>query len=455
MKRLQTPLALSFLIGLLGCGEGPNESAARPKAADAATIEPSKQAVAADIEAPADVSEKSESTTEPSQSAVPSQSTATKENEVPAEVAKNKDSEPEFTPQTEPKPESDPILEGVSGGMRDRFSSMQEAYTKAPEDVTAVISYLGALANLGMFHARQGEKEAASLAFRKAEEVLEKATQAELEVEAGLKAFIYYNCACVTSLEGNAEAALALLEKAMESEFSDLNQLQKDEDLVAVRELPGFAEKFAGWEAEAKERAIEHARADLAKAESFPFTFELTDVKGAPIKLADFQGKVCIVDIWGTWCPPCREEIPSFIKLQEAFGSKGFQMVGLNQENAPTPEEEAEKVVNYMEANAINYPCALITEDVMGQVPEFEGFPTTLFIDRQGKVRLKAVGLHEYAYLDAVVSELLAEGTTPAPAEGAAVTPAPADGAAAPVEGAAPESEPATPPVGEAAQENP
>jgi len=221
-------------------------------------------------------------------------------------------------------------------------------------------------------------------------------------------------------VNGHTEEALQLIEKAIQNGFSDLNQVREDEDLAAVRDLPGFNEKFTEWEAAAKLRHIEHARAELATAESFPFNFELTDVKGAPIKLADFQGKVCIVDIWGTWCPPCRAEIPSFIKLQETYGSQGFQMVGLNQERAPTPEAEAEKVVNYMENNGMNYPCALITEEVMDQVPDFGGFPTTLFIDRSGKVRLKAVGLHDYAFLEAVVTELLAEDAANAPATEAA-----------------------------------
>jgi len=78
----------------------------------------------------------------------------------------------------------------------------------------------------------------------------------------------------------------------------------------------------------------------------------------------------------------------------------------------------------------------------MGQIPEFQGFPTTLFIDKTGKVRLKAVGLHEYSYLESVVSVLLAEETpAAAPAE-----PAPAPAAEAPAEpAAAPAEAPAAP----------
>ena len=58
----------------------------------------------------------------------------------------------------------------------------------------------------------------------------------------------------------------------------------------------------------------------LAEATTFPFEFSTVDVAGNPINLSELVGKVVIVDIWGTWCPPCRAEIPSFIRLQESYG---------------------------------------------------------------------------------------------------------------------------------------
>jgi thiol-disulfide isomerase/thioredoxin len=244
---------------------------------------------------------------------------------------------------------------------------------------------------------------------------------------------------------------MALLEKAIAAGYSDMQQMKDDSDLEAVRALPGFSEKLAAWEAKASEAAMATAKAELAAGESFPFTFALTDVSGAPISLESLKGKVCIVDVWGTWCPPCRAEIPSFIKLQEKFGAQGFQMVGLNEEQSSTPEGKTKLVTDYIAGNGINYPCALITEEVMGQIPEFQGFPTTLFIDKTGKVRLKAVGLHEYAYLESVVSVLLAEETpaAAAPAEPAPAEPAPTEPAPAPAaeEPAAPTPAPADAPA--------
>lgn len=157
----------------------------------------------------------------------------------------------------------------------------------------------------------------------------------------------------------------------------------------------------------------EHLRQSIQRAmagtKPFPFDFDLTDTTGKPLKLADFQGKVCIVDLWGTWCPPCRAEIPSFIKLQNELGSKGFQMIGLNSERAATPQGRLDLVNNFIKSQGVNYPCALVDNATLDQVPDLEGFPTTLFLDRTGKVRLRFVGLHPYEELRAAVDALLAE----------------------------------------------
>ena len=115
-----------------------------------------------------------------------------------------------------------------------------------------------------------------------------------------------------------------------------------------------------------------------------------------------------IVDVWGTWCPPCREEIPSFIALYKRFHDKGLEIVGLNYERVE-PKDVKKTIQSYLEANKVPYPCLIGDEPTQEQIPDFQGFPTTLFLDRAGKVRLKVVGLHSPAYLEAIVATLLEE----------------------------------------------
>jgi thiol-disulfide isomerase/thioredoxin len=147
----------------------------------------------------------------------------------------------------------------------------------------------------------------------------------------------------------------------------------------------------------------------MAASETFPFSLSGTSIQGDTVELDALKGKVLIVDVWGTWCPPCRAEIPFFVQLQEKFGTEGFQMIGINYERQGSDEKNREAVVKFIEEFGINYPCIMGDDATREQIPNLTGFPTTLFIDAEGTVRLKAVGLHEYEYLEAVVQELLSQ----------------------------------------------
>jgi len=78
----------------------------------------------------------------------------------------------------------------------------------------------------------------------------------------------------------------------------------------------------------------------------------LKDVHGSPFKLADFFGKVAVVNFWATWCGPCRREIPELVKLHKEFQPRGVEIVGLSTEN---PEASVEKVRKFMQDFQIDY----------------------------------------------------------------------------------------------------
>jgi thiol-disulfide isomerase/thioredoxin len=202
---------------------------------------------------------------------------------------------------------------------------------------------------------------------------------------------------------GETEKALALVTQALKLGFADFGKLESDEDLAAIREQPEFASLVDEYKAQAMQRAQEHARELLAENEPFDFDFTLPGLDDKPIKLADYQGQVVIVDIWGTWCPPCRMEVPHFIALRDKYHEQGLEVIGLNYEDTKADIEE------FVAQVPINYPLALGDEPTKNMVPDFEGFPTTLFLDRTGTVRLKVVGYHEYIDLEGIVLTLLSE----------------------------------------------
>jgi thiol-disulfide isomerase/thioredoxin len=220
---------------------------------------------------------------------------------------------------------------------------------------------------------------------------------------------IFFNEACALSRSGKLPAAKAALNDAIERGFTNLSAIDSDDDLAALRESEGFDTQLDAWRTTIAEKVRALAAHDLSAGESFPFDLAGTDISGAAVELAQLQGQVVIVDFWGTWCPPCRAEIPSFIRLQGKFAEQGFTMIGLNFERKSSEEENLATVVDYVKEVGINYPCIMGNQEMLAQVPGFAGYPTTLFIDKTGKVRMKVVGLHAYEYLEAVVTELLAE----------------------------------------------
>jgi thiol-disulfide isomerase/thioredoxin len=87
----------------------------------------------------------------------------------------------------------------------------------------------------------------------------------------------------------------------------------------------------------------------------------LKDTKGASFKLADFFGKVTVVNLWATWCGPCRQEIPELVKLNKEFHSRGVEMIGLSIEN---PDASAEKVRKFIQDFQIDYRVGWAPGDV-------------------------------------------------------------------------------------------
>ncbi len=142
----------------------------------------------------------------------------------------------------------------------------------------------------------------------------------------------------------------------------------------------------------------------------FAFDFNVEDVNGNRFSKSDLAGKVVIVDMWHTKCPPCRKEIPHFVELNKKYQSRGLAIVGLNNEQGVDAATAVAQVRKFCKSAGINYPCAVVGEDVLAQIPAFQGFPTTLFIDRAGQVRLQVVGYHDQAFLEAAVQALLQEG---------------------------------------------
>ena len=297
------------------------------------------------------------------------------------------------------------VKQAEPAGQREAIADFMKNQWPAGEPLA---DHAAELAGVLGFLARQLPEEAGYEAFALAGDLAERALEAGGVSDEAKESFgmVFYNAACAHALADEPERALADLDRAFEYGFGDIDLLKEDADLDSLRDRPGFADRLEDWERAAREAAIAEAKQALAEGETFPLEFTYTDTDGDERSLSDYAGKVVIVDFWGTWCPPCVAEVPSFVKLQDQYGPDGLQILGLNYGDEP------EEIEEFAAENGMNYPTGLGEEETREMVPEFRGYPTTVFVGRDGKVRMRAVGLHDYAFLEAVVAELLAE---PAP----------------------------------------
>jgi thiol-disulfide isomerase/thioredoxin len=226
--------------------------------------------------------------------------------------------------------------------------------------------------------------------------------------EANLLSKVFYNEGCMHARSKKTDEAMKSLELAVSNGFDDLKLLDGDEDLTSLRDLDGFKTWRGGVEKTIRERRAKELAAEFAANKPFPFDFTLNDYDGKPRKLADLKGKVVLVDMWATWCGPCVQEIPHLIELHKKYREQGFEVIGVNYENEEPPQA-AGVIKKFAMENGMTYPCVIGDEATQNQIPDFLGFPTLVFLDRTGTVRLKKVGYTEHDILESIITTLLAE----------------------------------------------
>jgi thiol-disulfide isomerase/thioredoxin len=131
------------------------------------------------------------------------------------------------------------------------------------------------------------------------------------------------------------------------------------------------------------------------------YTARFSDAGGAPRTLAQYAGKVLVVNFWATWCTPCREEMPAFVKLQSRWQGRGVQFVGLAQ-------DDPAKVAAFARELGINYPLWTGGGEVMELSRRLGNrlgvLPHTVVLDPQGHVIVSRIGKFEEEGLDSRLS---------------------------------------------------
>ncbi len=111
---------------------------------------------------------------------------------------------------------------------------------------------------------------------------------------------------------------------------------------------------------------------------------------GGPIKLADYSGKVMLVNLWATWCGPCRIETPELVKLHKEFQSRGVEMIGLSTED---PDASAESVADFVKEYNVKYHIGWATREVAQTLMQGRtNIPQSFIIARDGRIVKRFIG---------------------------------------------------------------
>lgn len=139
-------------------------------------------------------------------------------------------------------------------------------------------------------------------------------------------------------------------------------------------------------------------------ASSALFNASFNDLSGKKQPLSQWRGKVLVINFWATWCPPCRTEIPEFIKLQDKYGKQGLVFLGI-------AIDQKDKVQAFSDEIGINYPVLLGELEAIALSKQagnrLGGLPYTLIVDRSGKITATLIGGITQEKLDHLLTPLL------------------------------------------------
>jgi cytochrome c biogenesis protein CcmG/thiol:disulfide interchange protein DsbE len=122
---------------------------------------------------------------------------------------------------------------------------------------------------------------------------------------------------------------------------------------------------------------------------------ELRALTGAPIKLSNYSGKVLLVNLWATWCGPCRQETPELVKLNKEFRSQGLEVIGLSTEN---PDESVDQVREFVQNYKVDYRVGWSGSQVaIALMQGRDAIPQSFVISRSGRIVKRFVGFNSIA----------------------------------------------------------
>ena len=135
--------------------------------------------------------------------------------------------------------------------------------------------------------------------------------------------------------------------------------------------------------------------------------FDLELLSGGAVSLSEQRGKVVIVNLWASWCPPCREEMPAMQRIYEANRDRGLEILAVNM----TWQDSEQAAADFVSQFGLTFPIPLDQDGFVARQYLLRALPSTFFIDREGVIQKVIIGgpISE-ATIQTTVEELLAGG---------------------------------------------
>src|ERR1051326_6216203 len=130
--------------------------------------------------------------------------------------------------------------------------------------------------------------------------------------------------------------------------------------------------------------------------------FTLKDTDGKMVRLSDYKGRVVLLNFWATWCGPCKIEIPWFVQFQKTYKDRDLAVVGVSMD-----EDGWDSVKPYIDQHKMNYQVVIGNDHISQLFGSIDSLPTTLVIDREGRIASMHIGLVAKKTYEKEIEQLL------------------------------------------------
>jgi thiol-disulfide isomerase/thioredoxin len=179
--------------------------------------------------------------------------------------------------------------------------------------------------------------------------------------------------------------------------------------LVSVVAFNAMTRASAQSGTAAKSDKPANRRPVLGQVEMLPDApdFELKTLDGKTVHLIDYRGKAVLLNFWATWCVPCKEEMPWLVAFQQQYAPKGLVILGI------AMDASADQIRKFTKRVEVNYPVLIGNQRIADQY-YVKGLPSSIFIDRNGRITDQVPGGASRGFLENEIQLALENGTQPA-----------------------------------------